>query len=172
MDSVNALDVKEESVGLSIEDIEQMRSDRKQLGKILQLEEISWRQKSRALRLREGDRNTKFSHRITNLRRKFNFISAMIVDRICIETIDNMKRSIHGFFRELFTENEPWRPKVDGLSLPSLPDAAREVLEMQFDEEEITKALLLWSVGIGHQAQMAWLWLSFKQIGIQCEELC
>jgi len=68
-------------------------------------------------------------------------MSAMVVDEIHVETIDNKKRSIHGFFRELFTENEPWRPKVEGLSLPSLPNAAKEVLEMQFDEEKITKAL-------------------------------
>ena len=43
MDSVNALDVKEESVGLSIEDIEQRRRDREKLRRVLQLEEISWR---------------------------------------------------------------------------------------------------------------------------------
>jgi len=30
---------------------------------------------------------------------------------------------------------------VHGLSLPFLPNAARELLEMQFDEEEINKAL-------------------------------
>jgi len=30
---------------------------------------------------------------------------------------------------------------VDNLSLPSLSIAAREILERQFDEEEITKAL-------------------------------
>ena len=48
-----------------------------------------------------------------------------------------MKSSIHGFYNELFYETEPWRPKVDGLSLPSLSTSAREVLEMQFDEEVI-----------------------------------
>ena len=68
-------------------------------------------------------------------------MSPVVVSGICVKTIDNMKRSIHGFFRELFTENEPWRPKVDGLLLPSLSIVAREILERQFDKEEITKAL-------------------------------
>jgi len=68
-------------------------------------------------------------------------MSPVVVSGICVKTIDNMKRSIHGFFRELFTENEPWRPKVDGLLLPSLLNATREVLEMQFDDEKTSKAL-------------------------------
>jgi len=67
-------------------------------------------------------------------------MSSVVVDRIRCERIENLKISIHGFFRELFTEKEPWRPKVDGLSLHSLSIAAREILERQFDEEEITKA--------------------------------
>ena len=53
------------------------------------------------------------------------------------ETIDSMKSSIHGFYKKLFSETEPWRPKVEGLSLPSLSTSAREVLEMPFDEEEV-----------------------------------
>jgi len=57
------------------------------------------------------------------------------------ETIDSMKSSIHGFYKKLFFETEPWRPKVEGLSLPSLSTSAREVLEMSFDEEEVTRAL-------------------------------
>jgi len=40
LDSINVLDAKEESVGLSIEDIEQRRRDREGLGRVLQLEEI------------------------------------------------------------------------------------------------------------------------------------
>jgi len=139
--SINALDAKEESVGLSSEDVDRRRREREELGRVLQLEEVSWRQKSRALWLKEGDRNTRFFHRTANSRRRFNFMASVVVDGICCETIENLKTFVHGFFRELFTENEPWRPKVDGLLLPSLSIVAREILERQFDKEEITKAL-------------------------------
>jgi len=118
--SINALDAKEESVGLSSEDVDRRRREREELGRVLQLEEISWRQKSRALWLKEGDRNTRFFHRTTNSRRRFNFMASVVVDGIRCESIENLKNSVQGFFRELFTENEPWRPKVDGLLLPGV----------------------------------------------------
>jgi len=50
---VDALDLKEESLGLSIEEIEQRREAREELAMVFQLEEISWRQKSKASWLRK-----------------------------------------------------------------------------------------------------------------------
>ena len=97
--SINNLDAKEESVGLSNEESDKRRREREELGRVLQLEEMSWRQKSRALWLREGDRNTRFFHRTVNFRRKFNFMASVVVDGIRCETIDNLKMSIHGFFQ-------------------------------------------------------------------------
>jgi len=49
LDSVNALDVKEESDGLSSDEIDQRREAREELTRVLHMEEISWRQKSRSL---------------------------------------------------------------------------------------------------------------------------
>ena len=54
LDSVNALDVKEESDGLSRDEIDQRREAREELARVLHMEEVSWRQKSRALRLKRG----------------------------------------------------------------------------------------------------------------------
>jgi len=98
-------------------------------------------QKSRALWFREGDRKTKFFHRTTNLRRKFNFMSGVVIEGNRYRMIENMKNSIHSLYKELFSETEPWRLKLDGLSLPFLSTSAKEVLEMQFDEQKVTRAL-------------------------------
>jgi len=44
------------------------------------LEEVSWRQKSRALWLKDGDNNTKFLHRLANSHRRHNSIETLVVD--------------------------------------------------------------------------------------------
>jgi len=49
LDSVGVLDVKKESNGLSNDKIDQRREAREELTRVLRMEEISWRQKSRAL---------------------------------------------------------------------------------------------------------------------------
>ena len=62
--------------------------------KIILMEEISWRQKSRALWLQAGDRNTKFFHRTANMHRRFNSLSTIEVDRVCYDTLQEMKSTI------------------------------------------------------------------------------
>ena len=49
------------------------------------LEEISWRQKSRALFLKEGDNNTRFFHRLANSHRRANTMRGVEVDGIMYE---------------------------------------------------------------------------------------
>ena len=58
----------------------------KMIGRTL-MEEISWRQKSRALWLKEDDRNTNFFQRMVNLHRKFNYLSFVVVDRVQYEVL-------------------------------------------------------------------------------------
>jgi hypothetical protein len=52
----------------------------RELEKTLLSEEIIWRQKSRALWLKEGDKNTKFFHRLANSRRKFNQVDSLSIN--------------------------------------------------------------------------------------------
>ena len=70
----------EESWGLSAEERVKMGRIRDELEKTILLEEICWRQKSRVLCVREGDRNTKFFHRIANSHRRVNSIDRLMVD--------------------------------------------------------------------------------------------
>ena len=72
----------EESRGLSTEERIEMGRIRDELEQATLLEEISWRQKSRVLYVKEGDRNTKFFHRIANSHRRVNSIDRLMVNGV------------------------------------------------------------------------------------------
>lgn len=78
-----------------------------QLCAALREDEIFWKQKSRALWLREGDRNTKFFHATTKQRRAQNRITS-IKDRhgATIQTEEGIVHVAVHYFQELFTEPE------------------------------------------------------------------
>jgi len=46
-------------------------------------EEVAWRQRSRAIWLKEGDKNTKFFHRTANCHKRYNNIDKLLVDGEC-----------------------------------------------------------------------------------------
>jgi hypothetical protein len=54
------LDALEESQSLTVEEMTYREDHCGELHKVMDLEEISWRQKFRVLWLKKGDRNTKF----------------------------------------------------------------------------------------------------------------
>ena len=105
------------------------------------MEEISWRQKSRALWLKAGDWNMSFFHKMANSYRKFNYMLSIMVEGSCYDSVDDMKHAVQSFYSSLLYEPDPWRPKVDGLVLPSLTVSQRMDLEILFFEEEVYNAL-------------------------------
>ncbi|XP_059658337.1 uncharacterized protein LOC132304600 [Cornus florida] len=76
------------------------------------MEEISWRQKSLALWLKEGDRNIKF-----------------FTERLML------------IGRRLYIEPLRWRPRLDDLHFDSISVEDRDGLERSFMEEEVLEAL-------------------------------
>lgn len=66
-------DAKEREFSLSLEDVEAKRIAKEESCKWASLEEVSSRQKLREIWLKDGNRNTKFLHKIANAHCRRNF---------------------------------------------------------------------------------------------------
>ena len=96
------LDAREEMLGLSNEvQIRriQLKGDIEQLAS---LEEISWRQKTRALYVKEGDNNTQFFHKLANSHRNANFIKRIEVDGVLYEDESDVHSQLVLFYQGLY----------------------------------------------------------------------
>ena len=96
---LGVLENMEENRGLSAEERVEMGRIREELEKATLLEEICWRQKSRVLCVRKGDKNTKFFHHITNSHRRANSIDRLMVDGVLSSDPVAIATCISQFYR-------------------------------------------------------------------------
>ena len=96
-------------------------------------EEISWRQKSKALFLKEGDYNTRFFHRLANSHRRANTLRGVEVDGTMYEAESDIQDQVVSFYKSLYQEPKSWRPTVDGLEFASMDESNQFSLEREFD---------------------------------------
>lgn len=125
--------------GRSLEEEEKVRKTdmSRELEKTLLSEEIIWRQKSRALWLKEGDKNTKFFHRLANSRHKFNQVDSLSINGEVSRNPRETQEHIVHFYKNLYVENCSWRPRVEGLSFLSIDEDESSWLEREFEEKEV-----------------------------------
>ncbi|XP_060211901.1 uncharacterized protein LOC132639474 [Lycium barbarum] len=67
-------------------------------------EEISWRQKSRSLWLKEGDKNTKFFQKMANAHRRYNNIDQLVIQGETIEELARIEEEIIDYYQKLYSE--------------------------------------------------------------------
>ena len=89
------------------------------------LEEISWRQKSQALFVKEGDNNTRFFHRLANSHRNANQIKQIEVDGVLYEDESDIRSQLVLFYQGLYKETEAGRPTMDGLDFACIEEEER-----------------------------------------------
>ena len=141
LETLNSLDAKEGEIGLSDAESCERAVARSKVENLLSLEEISWRQKSRMLWIKEGDNNTKFFHKMANSRRRFNHLNFLEVDGVIYEEESKMAAQVVNFYKNLYKESEEWRPVVEGLEFDQIDGSERGWLERRFEKEEILLAL-------------------------------
>ena len=95
-------DSQEKLRSLSMEELEanEAKGDFK---KWALMEEISWRQKSREVWLRDGDRNTDFFHRMANSHRRRNCLSKIKINGIWLTEEQDIKGGVVSAFKNLLT---------------------------------------------------------------------
>lgn len=109
-----------------------------EFGEVTKREEIAWRQRSW---LKNGDKNTKFFHRMANVHKRFNSVDTLKVGDLNITDPEAIKRAVKCFCQSLYNETEEWRRDFTIQDTPvfSLEDQTR--LQRNLDEEEILESI-------------------------------
>ena len=141
LDKVAFWDSQEKMRLLSMEELEARKEAKGDFEKWALMEEISWRQKSKEVWLREGDRNTGFFHKMANSHRRKNCLSKIKVNGTWLTEEHEIKEGVVGAFKNLLIDPGEWHPSMEGLDFNRIDgeDAAR--LEEAFTEEEVFSAL-------------------------------
>lgn len=108
---------------------------------IAKKEEVAWRQRPRALSLKE-DLNTKFFHRTANCHRRYNNIDSLLINGTNIVEPTEIKREIIELYQNLYSEPEAWRPHSNLNSGPLISEEDSIMLQSQFGEQEIRDCVM------------------------------
>ena len=134
-------DEKENDFLLTVEETEARNLAREDYKYWYLLEEVSWRQKSRELWLKEGDKNTCFFHRMANSHRRRNCIRKVRVNGNWFEDEASIKREVAASFQCSLSDPGGWRPCLFDLNFKELERDAVDSLEVPFTVHEVFAAL-------------------------------
>jgi hypothetical protein len=137
LEGIQEMDVLAETRGLVQEEKLKKADMSKELEKTLLCEEIHWRQKSRALWLKEGDRNTRFFHKVANSHRRYNRVEVLSINGVLSDDPNEVKDHVVQFYQNLYSERNTWRPKMDNQDFLSIDEEDKNWLERDFEEKEV-----------------------------------
>ncbi|KAG5605849.1 hypothetical protein H5410_027341 [Solanum commersonii] len=77
---------------------------------LVKKDEVSWRQKSRVLWLKEGDEKTKFFHKMANAHRRYNNIDQLMIQGEVTQEKSRIEGEIIAYYKNMYRETHQWRP--------------------------------------------------------------
>ncbi|RVW95180.1 LINE-1 retrotransposable element ORF2 protein [Vitis vinifera] len=105
-------------------------------------DESHWRQLSREVWLKEGDKNTGFFHRMANAHRNNNTLDKVKIDGVWLEEDQEVREGIANAFHQRLSEDVGWKADIEGIQLDRISQQEAESLEIPFSENEIHSALM------------------------------
>lgn len=114
-----------------------------ELAEWLTRSEVLWRQKSRELWLKFGDKNSRFFHLSTVIQRRWNNIDAIkIVDGTCITNARQIRHIFQEGFKNIFIEEQVDFPcNLENLIQPSITQMENTILSSIPTPDQIKHAL-------------------------------
>ena len=134
-------DDREKVRGLDIEEAEERVKARADFKSWALMEEISWRQKSREIWLKEGDRNTDFFQRMANVHRRRNCLNSICINGRKLDKEEDIKEGLVDAFQNLLSASGGWGPPLPYLNLNRIGSVKAASLEESFSENEIWTAI-------------------------------
>ncbi|RVW14368.1 hypothetical protein CK203_097452 [Vitis vinifera] len=151
LQQVESWDSVEEVRSLTEVELNQKKEAKESYEKWVSMEEVHWRQLSRELWLREGDRNTGFFHRMANAHRRINAMSKIMINGVSFTEDQDMREGIANAYQQFLSENPGWKADIGGLLMNQISPSEADGIEVPFSETEIFTALkgmcwALWSL--------------------------
>lgn len=101
------LEVLECNRGSSV-NLREIDGTRMEMNKLLDAQEVMWRQRSRINRLKHGDKNTSFFHTKASSRYQHNTIQGVLDDLGCWQSEEEgIRNSFEEYYRNLFSTSHP-----------------------------------------------------------------
>jgi hypothetical protein len=129
------LDIIEKGRTLGAEESMKKAEIVSELERFTLMEEVSWRQKSRILWLKEGDKCTKFFHTMANSNRRRNSIDSLLIDGTIFT--NRLEITMSSFIKSCLLSSLVGRPVMDDVSFDSIDEVAASWLERDFEENEV-----------------------------------
>ena len=101
------------------------------------MEETHWRQLSREIWLKEGDRNTGFFHRMASAHRRNNSLDRIKINGEWLSEEQEIREGIANAFHNLLSEDMRWKADIGRLQFDQISQQEAENLERFFIEDEI-----------------------------------
>ena len=125
------------------EDAEEIQRVKKEINEVLMREEIMWNQRSRALWIKWGDRNTRFFHATANQRRRKNSIVGLQDSNgVWNEDKEGIERVIMDYFTSIYRSDQPssFEDSLSAITNRVSTDMNAELIA-EFRAEEVWNAL-------------------------------
>jgi len=99
-----------------VEETELKKEAKENYRKWVTMEETHWRQLSREIWLKEGDRNTGFFHRMASAHRRNNQLERIKINGEWLLEEQEIREGIASTFQSLLSEDMGWKADIGGPS--------------------------------------------------------